>query len=197
MDQIRKETLTRDDIRKDLIKYEKQHLSNITSGPWDFFMHFIFVALLLGGFAGLLFNVTVGVMIGIVLTVPSIYHLIKLIRCYREGKKRMRMVINGEFTVSTDILADIGEDQVYEPRIHYHPSHYHLYRTVPFFFFHNSRWRVVNTYKHYEWSQLYYMSQKGLENTSIPGDEFYTVFLNGDGEIGYIYNTKLFEYKET
>lgn len=197
MNQIRKETLTRDNIRRDLMKYEQQRFANKTSSSGDFIIYFIFLAFILGGGAGMLFNLTTGIVIGGLLIAPSIYHIIKLLRLYRESQSRKRMIINGEFSVSTDILADIGEEQVYEPHIHYRHTHYHAHRNVPFFFFYNNRWRVVQTREHYEWSQLYRMSQKGLENTSIIGDSFYTVFLDGDGEIGYIYNTKLFEYKET
>ena len=196
MPEIRKETLTRDHIRNDLIKYEKYRLSCKQSTSWDFGFYFIYLAFAIGAITGIIFGLTAGLIVGGIALIPSAYHFVKLIVLYKDSLNRRRMIINGEFSISTSILTGIGEDRVYEPYIVRRHLHYHLYRTVPFFFFDNVQWRVVQTVKHYEWSPLYNMSYQGLKNTSITGDQFYVVYLDCSGDACYIYNTKLFQLKD-
>lgn len=194
MREIRKETLTRDLIRNDLIKYEKYRLSCKQSTSWDFGIFFILLALAIGLFTGVFFGRTVGFILGGVALIPSVYHFIKIITLYKDSLHRRHMMINGEFAISTSAFTRIGEDRVYEP--HLGRRRFHYYRIVPFFFFEDVQWRVVQTVKHYEWSALYNMSYQGLQNTSIPGDEFYVVYLDRYGDVCYIYNKKLFELKD-
>lgn len=49
--------------------------------------------------------------------------------------------------------------------------------------------------KHYAWSKLYSMSDRGIYNTSVAGDTFYIVRLKGDDtrRVLEFYNAKLFE----
>ena len=64
---------------------------------------------------------------------------------------------------------------------------------VHFLYFPGNKWRIPG--QCYRWSNTFKMSQKGVENTSLVGDEFYVVYLQGYGEIAAAYNTKFFEYR--
>ncbi|MBR7098477.1 MAG: hypothetical protein IKC59_03600 [Clostridia bacterium] len=196
MDEIRREALTRDHIRYDLIKYEKYRLSCKQSTLWDFAFFFIYFALAGGAIAGVVFKLTAGLIVGGIIALPSVYNFVRMIVLYKDSLNRRRMIINGEFSIATSTLTGIGEDQVYEPHVVRRRLHCHLYRTVPFFFFEDVQWRVVQTLQHYEWSELYSMSYQGLKNTSIIGDKFYVVYLDRHGDACYIYNTKLFQLKD-
>ena len=70
--------------------------------------------------------------------------------------------------------------------------HYDLFYVLTF---QNSGSYEVPERQHYEWSELYSMSHRGVYNTSIAGDTFYIVRLKDDPKrrILEVYNTKLFE----
>ena len=48
----------------------------------------------------------------------------------------------------------------------------------------------------YAWSRDYYISQNGLQNISLPGDEFYHITLQGYSDIDYAYPCKSFTLGE-
>ena len=47
----------------------------------------------------------------------------------------------------------------------------------------------------YKWSFACKTTPKGLRQSSFPGDEFYLIIINN--KIRYVYNKKIFEFKET
>ena len=63
------------------------------------------------------------------------------------------------------------------------------------FYFENGKWRIPETGTLYAWSKEMYISPEGLDNTSVPGNQFYIVRRRGEAEIAYAYNKKFFEYK--
>lgn len=54
--------------------------------------------------------------------------------------------------------------------------------------------RYIVPHSNYTWSKTFDMSRDGIKNTSLLGDTFYVVILNGDPI--YAYNKRFFEYKE-
>ena len=76
------------------------------------------------------------------------------------------------------------------------------YSTKEAIFFHfegGSTWRVPSFpkfVKHYEWSREFSLSSEGLYNTSLKGNEFYFVAIQGASEVTYIYPCKFFELSE-
>ena len=61
-----------------------------------------------------------------------------------------------------------------------------LAKATPFFDSENS---------YYKWSRNFCMSYDGLVKSTFPGDEFYLIIINN--KIRYVYNKKIFEFKET
>ncbi|MBO7762390.1 MAG: hypothetical protein J6T24_06300 [Clostridia bacterium] len=47
--------------------------------------------------------------------------------------------------------------------------------------------------KHYAWSREYCLSSTGLWQTSVEGNEFYVISLQGHPDIRYIYPKKFFK----
>ena len=187
MREIRLERLTDENIKKDLLLYEKKRISRLEDWRMSYIVPLLTAAVVLW-FLLKLWWLSLG------LTVIPIYQIVCLVSHYREYGERKRQILGGGYTVQTDRLNAIVEDEpIHEPWTGRHGSY--SVKHVDLFHFSSSEWRVVPTFKHYAWSGLYAMSQQGLFNTSIPGDEFYTVVIGNDSEIAYVYNKKLFDYQ--
>ncbi len=193
MREERKETLTHEQIKKDLLKADRG------VDPMRSDSRFSLILLVatfgaLGWFAlhrrwilAICLSAVVLLLLG---SIPDL----------QASKARKAAIENGDFTVLTDRLNSIEED-VPEASVDLgrailssslsaanrikHADHFH---------FSSSDWRVRRTQRFYEWSELYALSLKGLKNTSIPGDEFYVVVIGNDPHITYAYNKKLFTY---
>ena len=58
----------------------------------------------------------------------------------------------------------------------------------------NGSWELEGSY--YTWSKLYRMSDSGICNTSLVGDEFYLVLYNKNEKILIGYNSRFFDYQK-
>lgn len=137
------------------------------------------------------------VWLGLAAFLPTVYHIVRLIwelRRSRARKKEIQTQIErGNLCVSEEILSHIAEETVYEP----HRVQRRMAELVRVFYFQSgTSWRHPRVEKHYVWSKVYDLSPAGLENTSVAGDTFYYIRLQSDGDIGYIYNKKMFTYRE-
>lgn len=187
MRDIRQERLTDENIKKDLLLYEKKRISRLEDWRMSYIIPFLMIAVVLWLWLERWW-------LSLAMTVVPVYQIVCLALHYREYNGRRRLILNGGYTVMTDRLNSISEDEpIYEPWTGSHGSY--SVKHVDLFHFSSSEWRVVPAYKHYAWSSLYAMSRQGLYNTSIEGDEFYTVVIGNDSEIAYVYNKKLFVYE--
>ena len=189
MEKVKKERLTQENIIKDLLYSEAQRRYLAKNRHSTYIIPILYVAVIV-------LLLTKFFWIGIIIALGTIYPTVRCVMIYRDSANRKRSILNGEFTVITDKLVNIGYETVYEPDFTGDfPFMMTFTRDYEFFYFDAQKWQVVGNSRHYDWSKEHYMSTQGLRNTSILGDEFYLVINNYDHEIGYIYNTKFFEYK--
>lgn len=184
---MKKELLTKEKIVSDLLAVEKGRLWRRAEGLLEAAGCLLMIATTLcvifqNAWIALPFGVAFFVFIALFLRQMSI----RRARCDR--------VKAGDFTVGRSNYAQESKERVFEP--HLCGRRFLLYSTVKFWHFSNGKWRAWCPSRHYAWSDLYAMSQRGLENVTLVGDEFYTVALLGDSDFGYVYPTKLFQYDE-
>lgn len=119
------------------------------------------------------------------LLIPASVFAIIYINRYR----LKRDIKNGNFTVITDKLVDEKQN---EPRTE---MTFYKGRYVSYLEFGcNDRWELEGSY--YTWSKLYRMSDSGICNTSLVGDEFYLVLYNKNNKILMAYNSRFFDYQK-
>lgn len=186
---MQKEMLTQENIKKDLLALLKTRVSNLSDWRFSFIVPFTLLAVILGI---LLKNVWIGLLI----FSPAVYHIVRYAvdaRSYSKVKQKLKKDINDcSFSVTVETLDGISSEIIYEP----HRSH--CAKTIVVYCFQSGKhWRKPVVGTHYKWSKLYNMSSAGLDNTSIVGDTFYFISLSGDPETAYVYNTRLFDYRET
>ena len=186
---MKKEKLTLEAIKQDLMKVVSFQLSNKTA--WRF-SYIVPITLLAGMVGALLKNVIVGLLIFSI----AAYHIVRYVIEYRAYSQRKNAVISmierEEISISNEIFSHIATETIYEP--HGVGRRALATKTITVYYFNGGySWRVPNVDKHYAWSKDFYISSKGLENISIPGDEFYFVSLQSLHEIAYIYPCKNFE----
>lgn len=181
-----KETLTDENIKKDMMKnaYNEEH--NILLDK-KIFSAFVFPILLI-----ISIFILQNLILSIALAVATIFNVIIIIPVLRHSREDKRKIDNLDFIMVRDKLSHISKETVYEYS-RYGRNDRDL-REVTVFNFESRTWRVVPTKTHYEWSKTYYMSTTGLCNTSLMGDEFYIVINKTSHKIAYVYNTRLFEY---
>ena len=178
MEKTRKEVLTKENIVKDLLKAENQY---------GFYKGYNYLAFMI---SIILFSFVIGIFniyLGVVIFLFTVYPLIKFIQETRLSKMRKQAIKNGDFTISTEKLINIGEESSLETNTLSQRSS----RTVSFLYFSCQKWKIPTI--NYTWSDLYKMSEAGIKNTSLIGNEFYVVTDNSSHEIGCVYNTKFFE----
>ena len=186
---MKKETLTMEAIKSDLIKIVNYQVSNKADWRFSYIVPLTALAILLGLF-------TKNILIGIAIFCIAAYHIVHFIMEYKAYKIQkaaiLSVIARGEISVSTETFSHIANDVIYEP--HRVGRRTKSTKTITLYHFNGgSSWRAPLFAKHYEWSKEYYISPKGLENISIKGDEFYFVSLQSHHDISYIYPCKNFE----
>ena len=186
---MKKEKITLEAIKQDLMKMVNFQLSN--KNDWRF-SYIVPITLLAVMASVLLKNVIVGLLIFAV----AAYHIVRYMIEYREHKESKLAIISlverGEISISNEVFSHIANETIYEP--HRVGRRARATKVITVYYFNSgSSWRVPNVDKHYAWSKEFYISSKGLENISISGDEFYIVSLQSHHEIAYIYPCKNFE----
>ncbi|MBQ8432758.1 MAG: hypothetical protein IJX28_07720 [Clostridia bacterium] len=187
-----KEPLTLKNITEDLRSIAFCHLTNAEDWRFSFIVPITALAVLLGI---LLKNLWIGLLIFSV----AAYHIVRYAMECKDYKAKERAIANvldrGDVSVCVEVLSHIAEETIYEP--HSHGRHSHATKTVTLLHFTSgSSWRIPAVDRHYEWSQEYSVSSKGLENISVEGDEFFCVSLQGHHQISYVYPCKFFVLDE-
>jgi hypothetical protein len=101
-----------------------------------------------------------------------------------------------DISISIEVLSHISEETVYEP--HAAGGRSHMTKSITVFYFESgASWRIVRTDRHYDWSPEFYLSNRGLKDTSVRGNEFFYVSLQGHYDISYIYPCKMFELDDS
>lgn len=186
---MRKEKLTLDAIKQDLMKIVNFQLSNKTD--WRF-SHIVPITLLAVVLGVLLKNIFVALLVFSV----AAYNIVRYVIEYKEYKTNKNEIISliekGTVSIETERLSHIANETVYEP--HRVGRKAVSAKTITVYYFDGgASWRVPNIEKHYSWSEEFYISSKGLENISIAGDEFFFVRLHNNSDVAYIYPCKNFE----
>ena len=186
---MKKEKLTLEAIKRDLMKMVEFQLSNKTDWRFSYIVPITLLAVMIGI---LLKNVLIGLLVFSV----AAYHIVRYIIEYREYVKSKKAIVSlierEEISISNEVFSHIANETIYEP--HNVGRRARATKTITVYYFNGGySWRVPNVDKHYAWSKDFYISSKGLENISIPGDEFYFVSLQSLHEIAYIYPCKNFE----
>ena len=196
---MKKEILTKENIKEDLLRVEKVR-RNIRHEVR------LYVYAPCITFAILIFLLWRNWLWAVPFAVVAIYHIIRLIIELRELNARKAAIINGDFAVSSDTLTHIAEELALEPNIRIYGfglgylRRSSVSKDITVLYFRGGNWRLYeenkfpNRGRHYHWSKEFAMSTEGLLNTSVKGNGFYVAIL--DGEIAYAYNDKFFEYKE-
>ena len=186
---MKKETLTMEAIKSDLIKIANYQVCNNAFWRFSYIAPITLLAILLGVF-------TKNVWIGIAVFCVAAYHIVRFVMEYTEYKAKkaaiLSVIARGEISVSKETFSHIANDVIYEP--HRVGGRGNATKTVTLYHFDGgSSWRAPLFAKHYAWSKEYDISAKGLQNISIKGDEFYVVSLQAHPDIAYIYPCKNFE----
>ena len=190
---MKKEILRKENVREDLLKaIEKRDAIR-----WEWRM--CYIGPLVAGSLVMMLCFFQYWWLGLLTLLPVIYHAACLVLDLRKNRKITAALKDSlerdEISVSEEILSHIAEEAVYEP--HRHGRGSRSMKAVHVFYFRSgASWRHYEVDRHYGWSREFHMTPAGLENTSVAGDTFYFVRLQSDGDVGYIYNKKLFEYKE-
>lgn len=186
---MKKETLTVEAIKSDLIKIAKAQMGNKADWRFSYITPITVLAVLLS-------ILTKHIWIGVAVFSFAVYHIVRFAleyRAYRAKKAEILSVIErGEISISKEVFSHVATDVIYEP--HHGGRHTNTTKTVTRYHFDGgSSWRVPLFAKHYAWSREHNVSAKGLYNISIKGDEFYVVSLQTCHDIAYIYPCKCFE----
>ncbi|MBQ9736692.1 MAG: hypothetical protein IJV96_07915 [Clostridia bacterium] len=119
----------------------------------------------------------------------------------RGKKKALEAALEkGDLSIAVKTLSHVAKETVYEPYTHTRTTgtHAHATKTITVFHFEGGgAWRVPKFDVHYPWSAAFYLSAEGLENTSVGGNEFFYISLQGHYEISYVYPCKFFELDES
>ena len=134
-----------------------------------------------------------------VLVLTIAYNLVMLVVQLLGTRKIQRAIdkglMRGDINVSIEKFSHVTTEEIYEP--YFSGRWIGLSKTIRMYYFSSGAgWREPVTKSHYAWSLICETSSQGLENTAIAGDEFYLITLCADRSVKYIYNTKLFEFKE-
>lgn len=186
-----KETLTLDNIKHDLSLVVKEQ-SFATADRYSSYIVPIIV------FAMIVMFVFQLIWVGIALLALGAFLIVRYIlanKPHRDHKKALKACLErGDVAISVERLSHVAVETVKEPsnrisRKRGSP----LYKVILNFYFESgASWRVPEVWKHYKWSKEYYLSTKGLDNISVPGNEFYLISLQGYHGISYIYPCKCF-----
>ena len=204
-----KEKLTLDNLTKDLLaraelEFEKEEDKNG-----------VYIGVIWGvglGFALLLGRLWIFAIAFLLSAYPLVKSILLQVKYMKKKKERRISIARKEISVSVEKLSRVDEEYAVQP----HTRHHHrssnlgigLLKSVFVFRFDSgASWRGydpsdavysrrIKRYKLYKWSAEYCLSNKGLEQISLPGDEFFCVSLLGKAEIECIYPCKLFELSD-
>ena len=193
---MKKETLTLENIKKDLHRVAFNTLSNQEE------MRMVYIIPLTIGaiFLGILFN---NLLIGLLVFSGVPYHLYYYVIEHKEYKTTqealMRALDRCNISIDAVKLERVTKETIYEP--HYvglgHCGRKLATKEITVFYFEaGNRWRVPNVLKHYRWSKEFHLSRQGLENISVEGNEFFYISLQGYPDVVYVYPCKFFELSE-
>lgn len=184
----RKEKITLDAIKKDLLKIVKFQLSIKSDWRLSYIGPITVLAVIVGA---LLKNIFVGLLV-FSFSGYQIYCYVTEIADYITKKKVLSSAIDrGDISISTETLSHISEETIYEP--HLGRKRRHSTKMINVYYFDGgSSWRVPDIDMHYEWSKDHYISTLGLENISVKGNQFFVVRLQQRFDVAYIYPCKLF-----
>ena len=190
---MKKEKLTLEAIKQDLMKVVSFQLSNKIVWRFSYIVPITLLAVMIGI---LLKNVLIGLLIFSI----AAYHIVRYVIEYRAYSQKKNAVISmierEEISISNEIFSHIATKIIYEP--HGGGRRAFATKTITVYYFNGgSSWRLPSVDKHYDWSKDFYISSNGLENISISGDEFYFVSLQANHEVAYIYPCKNFELDES
>lgn len=185
---MKKETLLLHHIMQDLKIVARFQMSNAA----DWRLSFIIPVTLLSVIFGWLFK---NIWIGLFIFSVAAYHIVRyVIECkdyFAKKKVMMESFDRADISISVERFSHLADETIYEP--HRIGNRGYTTKYVRYYYFASGcKWRIPPVYKHYAWSNEYYVSPKGLENISIEGDEFYFVSLQGYHDIAYIYPCKNF-----
>lgn len=188
---MKKEKITLGAIRQDLLMIANRQMA--IQDDWR--MAYIIPITLLAIALGILLK---NILVGLLIFSVAAYHIVRYVMECKEYNANRKAVLSlaerGAFSIATEKLSHIAYETVYEPRVRSHRTGIEDLKTVTVYHFAGgSSWRVPNVYKHYSWSEEFYLSSKGLDNISLEGDEFIFVRLQNRPDIAYIYPCKLFE----
>ena len=177
----KKEKLTKENIICDLIYAEEIRQARVSSINVSLFGCFLIAAV----FASVVSRI---IWIGLLISIGALYNAVRLVQKIMVFRKNKAEIEKGGFVIDTDILSHIAEEIIYEPHIagRERSRRTRLHRTVTFFYFNNCKFRQC-FFGGFEWSKEYHLSRNGLQNISLPGDEFFVAIRNTDGEVGQIY----------
>lgn len=191
---MQKETLTLENIKKDLYMVAYRNISN----EEDRRLHYIIPTTLLAIAIGIIVGIALqkpwlGVGIGLFLFSFPAYHIV----CYAINSKDYKaklqaiedVLARGNISVSVEVLSHISVETGHEPYDH-DPNG--MKETAYFHFQSGLSWKVPNVWKHYKWSPNYYLSTKGLKNIAVEGNKFFYIALQGHHDAAYVYPCKLF-----
>ena len=109
---MKKEKLTLDGIKQDLLKIADFQLSNKTDWRFSYIVPITLLAVMAGVF---LKNIFVGLLIFSV----AAYHIVRFVMEYKEHKNAKNAVISlierGEISISTERFSHIANETIYEP----------------------------------------------------------------------------------
>ena len=191
---MKKETLTLENIKKDLHRVAFNTLSNQEE------MRMVYIIPLTIGaiFLGILFN---NLLIGLLVFSGVPYHLYYYVIEHKEYKTTqealMRALDRCNISIDAVKLERVTKETVYEPHYVGYQGNTRATREVTVFYFEaGSSWRAPNVSRHYRWSREFHLSRRGLENIAVEGNEFFYISLQGYPDVVYVYPCKLFELSE-
>ena len=189
---MQKEKLTISNIAKDLKISSAMH-GNVQKNARAYYMQSALVLML--GIWIFTESLLLGVATSLFFVYHAVYYIIERKAYWQTKKKIMRNITRGDLSVSVEQFSHMVTETIYEP--HSHGRSHHSTEEVRFIYFTSGgSWRVPEIRKHYAWSREYFLSTKGIDNISLPGDEFFYISIKGDHSIAYVYPCKFFELDE-
>ncbi len=174
---MQKEILTREIIKKEFI-YQELYGRKET---------FILLIVLLPLLCLILSLFSDRTWANIVLAIPTSLLALLIFIClhiFYESFKLCRLMKKDKFYITKDNLIRTRGKSIGGYTGHAYTLHFASYGEY-----------ALGAEKYYKWSKLYSMSDEGVYNTALLGDEYYLVIVNGS-EILLTYNTKMFELQE-
>jgi len=189
---LKKEIITIKAVKRDLKKIIDWRINNLSE--WR--LAYIFPITTFSILVGTLMN---NIWIGLLIFSFAVYHIVLYFCESNDYKKKIAVLSDaierGDFSVSVERLSHIANETIYEPHtrvINRNATRNATKEIVVLYFKSGGSWRVPN-FRHYDWSNDYYISSNGLINMSLAGDEFFRIALSEHPDIDYCYLCKNFE----